>query len=86
MIRDGGGTAPPKSTRRRALDVLAGCGTDGCTEAILRAHGFTVEQMAETPAPSWQQQQSSRRDGTAHDRSRAAKDHEGRATALADRR
>jgi hypothetical protein len=32
--------------RRRALELLASC-ADGCTEAILVAHGFTVEQMVE---------------------------------------
>lgn len=32
--------------RRRALELLASC-ADGCTEAILIAHGFTVEQMVE---------------------------------------
>jgi len=31
---------------RRALDLLASC-CDGCTEALMRAHGFTVEQMVE---------------------------------------
>jgi hypothetical protein len=28
--------------RRRALELLASC-RDGCTEAIMLAHGFTVE-------------------------------------------
>ena len=36
----------PKPDRRRALELLASC-PGGCTEAILVAHGFTVEQMAE---------------------------------------
>jgi hypothetical protein len=31
-------------TRRRALELLASC-PDGCTEALLTAHGFTIEQM-----------------------------------------
>jgi hypothetical protein len=35
-----------KSTRRRALLLLASC-QDGCTEAVMQAHGFTVEQLAE---------------------------------------
>jgi hypothetical protein len=35
-----------KSTRRRALILLASC-PDGCTEAVMQAHGFTVEQLAE---------------------------------------
>jgi hypothetical protein len=32
----------PKYQRRRALELLAGS-TDGCTEAIMLAHGFKVE-------------------------------------------
>jgi hypothetical protein len=36
----------PKPDRRRALELLASC-RDGCTEAILLAHGFTVDQIAE---------------------------------------
>jgi hypothetical protein len=35
-----------KADQRRALELLASC-RDGCTETIMRAHGFTVEQMAE---------------------------------------
>jgi len=36
----------PPATRRRALELLAGS-RDGCTEAIMLAHGFTIEQMVE---------------------------------------
>jgi hypothetical protein len=36
----------PKPDRRRALELLASC-RDGCAAAILIAHGFTIEQMAE---------------------------------------
>jgi hypothetical protein len=36
----------PKPDRRRALELLASC-RDGCTEAIIIAHGFSVEQMVE---------------------------------------
>jgi hypothetical protein len=32
----------PKPDKRRTLELLAAC-PDGCTEAILAAHGFTVE-------------------------------------------
>jgi len=32
--------------RRRALELLA-ASRDGCTEAIMMAHGFTVAQMGE---------------------------------------
>jgi hypothetical protein len=31
---------PPKPDRRRALELLASC-LDGCTEAIMLAHGFS---------------------------------------------
>ena len=34
----------PKPDRRRALELLA-ASRDGCTEAIMLAHGFTVRQM-----------------------------------------
>jgi hypothetical protein len=34
----------PPATRRRALELLASC-RDGCTEAIMLAHGFTIERM-----------------------------------------
>ena len=36
----------PKPDRRRALELLSSC-RDGCTEAIMLAHGFTVPQMVE---------------------------------------
>jgi hypothetical protein len=36
----------PSATRRRALELLASC-PDGCTEAIMLAHGFTVAQMVD---------------------------------------
>jgi hypothetical protein len=36
----------PKPHQRRALTLLAGCGVEGCTEAVMRAHGFTA-QLAE---------------------------------------
>jgi hypothetical protein len=41
-------TAPaarrPKPDRRRALEPLASC-RDGCTEAIMIAHGFAIDMM-----------------------------------------
>jgi hypothetical protein len=37
----------PKPDRRRALELLASCGVEGCSEHVLRAHGFTTEQMVE---------------------------------------
>jgi hypothetical protein len=36
----------PDITRRRALELLASC-RDGCTEAIMLAHGFTIGMMVE---------------------------------------
>jgi hypothetical protein len=36
----------PPATRRRALELLA-ASRDGCTEAIMLAHGFTVAQMVD---------------------------------------
>jgi hypothetical protein len=36
----------PKPDRRRALELLA-ASNDGATEAIMLAHGFTVEQLVE---------------------------------------
>jgi hypothetical protein len=36
----------PKPDRRRALELLA-ASHDGATEAIMLAHGFTVEQLVE---------------------------------------
>jgi hypothetical protein len=36
-----------KPHQRRALALLAGCGSSGCTEAVMLLHGFTTEQLAE---------------------------------------
>jgi hypothetical protein len=36
----------PPATRRRALELLAGS-RDGCTEAIMLAHGFTAEMLVD---------------------------------------
>ena len=36
----------PPATRRRALELLAGS-RDGCTEAIMLAHGFSIEMLVE---------------------------------------
>ena len=35
---------PPKPDRVRALELLASC-RDGCTEALMIAHGFTIDDM-----------------------------------------
>jgi hypothetical protein len=37
----------PKPYQRRALALLAGCGSEGCTEPVMRMHGFTAAQLAE---------------------------------------
>jgi hypothetical protein len=36
----------PKQQRRRALELLE-ASIDGCTEAIMRAQGFTVDMLVE---------------------------------------
>jgi hypothetical protein len=36
----------PKPDRRPALELLASC-RDGCTEAIMLAHGFSIDMMVE---------------------------------------
>ena len=36
----------PKPDRRRALDLLA-ASADGCTEAVMLAHGFSIDIMVE---------------------------------------
>ena len=36
----------PPATRRRALELLA-ASRDGCTEAIMLAHGFSVDMLAD---------------------------------------
>ena len=37
---------PPKQQRRRALELLE-ASIDGCTEAIMLAHGFKTELLVE---------------------------------------
>jgi hypothetical protein len=37
----------PRPTRRRALELLASCPQEGCSEAVLLAHGFTIEQLVD---------------------------------------
>jgi hypothetical protein len=40
----------PPATRRGALELLAGS-RDGCTEAIMLAHGFSTDMMVELVNP-----------------------------------
>ena len=44
MVLSGPMARRTKPDRHRALELLASC-RDGATEALMRAHGFTVEQM-----------------------------------------
>ena len=44
--RHGARKRVPPATRRRALELLASC-RDGCTEAMMLAHGFLIEMMVE---------------------------------------
>jgi len=37
----------PRPTQRRALELLASCPQEGCSEAVMLAHGFSVAQMVE---------------------------------------
>ena len=37
----------PPATRRRALELLASFGAEGCSGAIILAHGFTAAQIVE---------------------------------------
>jgi len=39
--------AAPKPDRCRALELLAAAFHDGATEALMLAHGFTVDRMVE---------------------------------------
>jgi hypothetical protein len=36
-----------KPDRIRALELLDGCGDEGCTKASLRAHGFATAEIVE---------------------------------------
>ena len=37
----------PKPDRRRALELLAASAADGCTEAVMLAHGFSIDMLVE---------------------------------------
>jgi hypothetical protein len=36
----------PPATRRRALELLSAC-RDGCSEAVMLAHGFKLDQLVQ---------------------------------------
>jgi hypothetical protein len=40
----------PKSDRRRALELLA-ASRDGCTEAIMMVHGFSMYMLSSSSTP-----------------------------------
>ena len=63
--RSRGPPQKPPGRHRRALVLLASC-PDGCTEAVMQAHGFTIEQIAEL-ITRWAR----------HPRSHAGEDHGG---------
>src|SRR5262245_37781439 len=73
----------PKPDRRRVLELLA-ASRDGCTEADMLAHGFTVPQMVELVRA-----RACERDGRARGRARpprrddAGEDHGGGTSTLA---
>jgi hypothetical protein len=37
----------PKPDRRRALELLASAGAEGCTEAVMLANGIDVDTMVQ---------------------------------------
>jgi hypothetical protein len=41
------GAIADRQSRRRALELLAGCGPEGCTEAVMIANGIDVETLVE---------------------------------------
>jgi hypothetical protein len=45
--RSSPGAIADRRSRRRALELLAGCGLEGCTEAVMLANGIDVDTMVE---------------------------------------
>ena len=43
--RSSPGATADRRTRRRALELLAGCDPEGCTEAVMLANGIDVDTM-----------------------------------------
>jgi transposase len=50
----------PKPDRRRALELLAYCPRDGCTEAMMLAHGVSTAQIVELVRAGLAQMQEKR--------------------------
>src|SRR5262249_15953133 len=68
--------------RRRALELLA-ASRDGCTEAIMMAHGFTVAQMGELVRAGLASATAERvAAGRTHGRGRAGTDHRNRSASI----
>jgi len=36
-----------EAARRRALELIAAAGSEGCSQAIMLAHGFTVDELVD---------------------------------------
>jgi hypothetical protein len=58
-----------KPDRVRALELLDGCGAEGCTEGLMLAHGFTIADVVELGRSGLAQDES--RDGADHSRGAA---------------
>jgi hypothetical protein len=41
------GAIADRRSHRRALELLAGCGAEGCSEAVMLANGIDVDTMVE---------------------------------------
>jgi hypothetical protein len=69
---------------RRALELLA-ASPDGATEAILVAHGLTIDLLVESgPRRARDGDHRARGRSRTHDRGRAGEDHRGRAAHIVE--
>src|SRR5262245_55693615 len=66
----------PRPDRRRALALLASC-RDGCTEALIIAHSFTIEDMVDLVRAGLASPRAERVVGGRLDRGCYAADHVG---------
>ena len=55
-------SAYPNPSCRRALELLADCPQEGCTEALMLAHGFTIAQSGQA-GPRWARERERRAGG-----------------------